>query len=65
MTPDEYDQFVEAQKAEFDLDERPRLYHLPGWYMGGHGDPVATFDARPALVLELHSDGRVTWKPAE
>ena len=57
MTPDE--QFLAEHPL---LDERPRLYHLPGWYMGGHGDPVAT---GPALVLELHSDGRVTWKPAE
>jgi len=60
----QHDQFVEAQRAEFDIDERqlPKPYHLPGWYMGGHGDPVASFDARPAIILLLHPDGTVTWE---
>lgn len=28
------------------------------WYLGIHGDPVATFDF---LWLHLHADGTVSW----
>jgi hypothetical protein len=37
----------------------PILVSIPAsWYLGAHGDPVARFDY---LVLQLHSDGTVTW----
>lgn len=29
------------------------------WYLGAGGDPIAVFDY---LVLELHTDGTVTWR---
>lgn len=39
---------------------KPRVVPLPSnYYMGAHGDPVATFDY---LALELHRDGSVTWR---
>lgn len=39
---------------------KPRVVPLPAsYYLAAHGDPVATFDY---LVLDLHDDGKVTWR---
>ena len=32
------------------------------YYMGAHGDPIAEFDR---LLLDLHPDGRVTWRQVD
>lgn len=40
-----------------------RTVPLPAsWYMGGHGDPIASFDR---LLLDLHPDGGVTWRQVD
>ncbi len=43
-----------------DPADEPRVVPLAAnYYMGAHGDPIATFDY---LALELHPDGTVTWR---
>ena len=50
------------------MNETPDTWHVTGsrviplptqWYLGAHGDPIATFDN---VVLILHPNGGITWR---
>jgi len=43
--------------------DRPIRIPIPvGYYVGGHGDPIAQFRHDELIILVLHDDGTVTWE---